>query len=367
MSLRGVFVVDDAVPRAAHGAGHPRALAVLRGLAALAERVAVVATQPEAAAEAPSDALPDNVEALPGPFDAALVAALRATPRAYDLLWVGRPHNLALVERLARLIPDAFACLRVIYDAEAVFALRDIRKRALDGAPMSQARQRAALRQEFHPAYLAAAIAAVSEAERKVIAEHVAKPVHVLAHPAPVLVPAPSPAGRSGALFVGNLARPDEPNGDSLRWLLGEVAPRLADFRLVVAGSGADASGWLAPLARPGVALLGSVADLAAHYASARVFVAPTRYAAGIPLKVLEATQHGVPVVASPLIADLLGWRDGVELLVGEDPAAFAAAFARLQADDDLWQRMATGAQAALARDYAPARFADALRVLVHG
>jgi hypothetical protein len=362
--LRGV-VVDDAVPRTALGAGHPRGLAVLRELAALAGRVGIVATQGTLGADVPADPLPAHVVALAGPPDAALLQALADPAVRPELLWIGRPNNLAWVERIARIAPAAFAGVRIVYDAEAIFALRDARLRALEGAPMSEVRRGRALRQELEAAHLAHAVAAVSAAERDVIAALVPRPVHVLGYPAAPHGGAPSPAGRSGALFVGSLSPADSPNGDSLRWLLGQAWPRRTTAStLVVAGRGAEPGGWLAALAGPNVRLRGPVADTAPLYAAARAFVAPTRYAAGIPTKVLEAAQHGVPVVASPLVAELLGWRDGAELLVGADGPAFAAALDRLATDDDLWRRIATGARAALARDFAPARFAAAVRAL---
>jgi glycosyltransferase involved in cell wall biosynthesis len=365
----GILVVDDAVPRIALGAGHPRGLAVLRELARLAPRVALLPMQPGLGEDLAGDALPQNVEVLSGSPDEALLRALSGEPRAYDVLWVGRPNNLAFVERFSRLVPHAFDGVRVIYDAEAVFALRDARRRALDGTPMSEVRERRALREEFHPAAMAHAIATVSEAERRVIAEHVARPVVVLSLPATVVAAPRTPGERSGALFVGSLSPADSPNGDGLRWLLREAWPRLAGGaeRLTVIGRGGEAGGWAGPLAGPGVRLLGSVADLAPHYAGARCFVAPLRYGAGIPLKVVDAVRHGVPVIATPLVAELLGWRDGTELLVAADAPAFAAAVQRLTQDDGLWSGLVEGAQAALARDFSPERFAAAARSLVLG
>ena len=365
----GILVVDDAVPRAALGAGHPRGLAVLRELARLAPRVALLPLQPTLGADLAGELLPENVEVLSGNPDEALLRALSIVPRAYDVLWVGRPNNLVYVERFSRLVPHALEGMRVVYDSEAVFALRDARRRALEGTPMSGVRERRALREEFHPAALAHAVAAVSEAERRVIAEHVARPVVVLSLPASVVAAPRTPGERSGALFVGSLSPADSPNGDGLRWLLREAWPRLGGGpdRLTIIGRGGEAGGWAAPLAGPSVHLLGSVADLAPHYACARCFVAPLRYGAGIPLKVVDAARHAVPVVATPLVAELLGWRDGVELLVADDGPAFAAAVQRLTRDDGLWSALVEGAQAALARDFSPERFAASVRSLVLG
>ena len=68
------------------------------------------------------------------------------------------------------------------------------------------------------------------------------------------------------------------------------------------------------------------VDDLTPLYDDARVFVAPTRYSAGISLKVIEAAARGVPIVCTPLVARQLGWISGEELLTAETPAEFACA-----------------------------------------
>jgi glycosyltransferase involved in cell wall biosynthesis len=84
------------------------------------------------------------------------------------------------------------------------------------------------------------------------------------------------------------------------------------------------------------------------------VFIAPTRFAAGIPLKVLEAAANGVPAVVTPLLATQLAWTPGQELLTADDPQAFAEACARLFEDEALWTRIRRGALARVERDYAP-------------
>ncbi len=71
-------------------------------------------------------------------------------------------------------------------------------------------------------------------------------------------------------------------------------------------------------------------------YRQCRVFIAPTRFAAGIPHKVQEAAAHGVPAVVTPLLARQLGWRHEQEVLVAENPQDFAAQCLRLYRDAEL-------------------------------
>jgi glycosyltransferase involved in cell wall biosynthesis len=52
--------------------------------------------------------------------------------------------------------------------------------------------------------------------------------------------------------------------------------------------------------------------------------VVPTRFAAGIPLKLIEAMSYGIPTVVSRLIAGQLELSDGVEVLVADDSLDFA-------------------------------------------
>jgi len=108
--------------------------------------------------------------------------------------------------------------------------------------------------------------------------------------------------------------------------------------------------------------LLGPVADLPALFNRVRVFVAPTRYAAGIPHKVHQAAALGVPVVATSLLARQLGWQNGKHLLVADTPDEFAKAVTRLHGNARLWADIRAGALGRVAQDCDPAVFAAALR-----
>ena len=76
-------------------------------------------------------------------------------------------------------------------------------------------------------------------------------------------------------------------------------------------------------LRAPACACLGPIGNLRPLYERARLVVAPTRFAAGLPLKVIEAAAHGVPVVCSTLLAGQLRWRPGGELLAAADAAEY--------------------------------------------
>jgi glycosyltransferase involved in cell wall biosynthesis len=183
------------------------------------------------------------------------------------------------------------------------------------------------------------------------------------------LVAAPAAAGfaaRSGFLFVGRLEEADSPNADSIHWFVLEIMPRLD--QLIGADYGFDVVGRCAAALRDAlqserVRFHGRVMDTAPFYACARAFVAPNRYAAGIPHKVHEAAASGLPVVATRLLAGQLGWTDAAELLEADTADEFAGACSRLYLEPalSLWAGLREGALAQVARDCDPLVFSAVL------
>src|SRR3546814_5574803 len=70
-----------------------------------------------------------------------------------------------------------------------------------------------------------------------------------------------------------------------------------------------------------------------------RVAVAPLRYGAGVKGKVNLSMAHGQPVVSTPCAVEGMHLRDGHDVLVADDAAAFADAVVRLHEDEALWTR----------------------------
>jgi polysaccharide biosynthesis protein PslH len=73
----------------------------------------------------------------------------------------------------------------------------------------------------------------------------------------------------------------------------------------------------------------------------ARAFAVPLRFGGGTRLKILEALARGVPVVTTTIGCEGLDLEPGEDLLVADDPAAFARSLDLLLADDDLCRRLA--------------------------
>src|SRR6185436_18784782 len=84
----------------------------------------------------------------------------------------------------------------------------------------------------------------------------------------------------------------------------------------------------------PGVEVTGSVDDVRPHVAAGSVYVVPLRIGGGTRLKIFEAMGLGKAVVSTTIGAEGLPVTDGADIVIADEPAAFAAAVVRLIRDD---------------------------------
>ena len=297
---------------------------------------------------------------------------VRAGAGRFDMLWVSRPHNIDMV---CQVLSDAgmsvrtFVRSRVVFDSEAIFAMRDFIAALMpSGAGFGTTLMRD-VRQETRNFRQADHVVTVSEAESRLLAACGITNTSKLGHAMePRMDEAPSFARRGDFIFIGSLAQEGQPNVDSLDWLLQEAWPalerRLPGATLTIVGEVAPEI--RARLSRPGIDVVGRVADPSPYFDRARVCIAPTRFAAGVPHKVYEAIMRGVPVVLTPLLAQQVGWPEGTGYLVRDwrDPQAFADALYDLHQDGPLWQQVRDSGRDQVARDCDPQRYRADLKRL---
>jgi glycosyltransferase involved in cell wall biosynthesis len=147
-------------------------------------------------------------------------------------------------------------------------------------------------------------------------------------------------------LMQGALVRP--PLVDAACALATDILPRvraaLPETRLLLVGPTDPSVRSLGDL--PGVEVTGAVPEMVSWLAAADVVAVPMRWGSGTRIKIIEAFAHGIPVVSSTIGAEGLDARDGIHLLIADDPASFADACRRLLTDDELRVRLATAARA---------------------
>jgi glycosyltransferase involved in cell wall biosynthesis len=113
------------------------------------------------------------------------------------------------------------------------------------------------------------------------------------------------------------------------------------------------------------VRILGAVEDLSSVFASARVFVAPIHFAAGIPIKILDASAAGLPVVATPLMAEQLDWSVPLEIRTAALADSFAENAVELHEQAAMWGAQSAAARARVARDHSAQAFASSLSLIL--
>jgi GT2 family glycosyltransferase len=356
---RRVLFMDDRVPHLWLGSGFPRANALLR---ALLDQDCFVTLYPLARFDDSWDEVysdvPREVEVMNKWGRQMLESFLRTRRGYYSTILVSRPHNMELLAPLISTHPEWFEQVEIIYDAEALFASRTVALRELSGNPMTEDEARATFSEEICLSLMATRVIAVSEHERRAFISHGMQHVEVLGHS---IEPSPSPQEfekRAGMLFVGAVHEESSPNGDSLIWFLEEVFPRiraaLGDIPVTIAG--VNQSVRIRKLAQGSIRITGPVPSLDDFYRRHRLFIAPTRYAAGIPHKIHEAAAHGLPVVTTPLLARQLDWTDH-ELAIAEGPGAFAQQCIAVYNDPAKWTRLRSAALERVSAECSPQAF----------
>ena len=171
---------------------------------------------------------------------------------------------------------------------------------------------------------------------------------------------------------MGSVYEKESPNADSILWLTSEIFPLIQkqltqDVELIIIGNNTveEIQQKVNSLNNTSIKILGKVDDIRPFYNQARLFVAPTRYAAGIPHKVHEAAAYGLPIVTTSLIAQQLGWKHETELLVSDDPINFAQQCVKLYQDSSLWNKLRKNAIKRVQTECSPEFFSETLKSIL--
>jgi len=335
-----VLVIDDRVPHPSLGSGYPRCSNLLWELSKMDFNIGLYPLQfPDENWEDVYQTLPENIEVMLGSGRNGLQPFLEARKNYYQYVIVSRVHNMEFFNHCMNLNPGMLGEAKIIYDAEAVTASREILRMEFLGKAISIEEQKKLIDKELGQSKFAEKIVAVSQNEANIYNRYGNNNTVVLGHTIASDPGSKQFGERNGLLFVGALRDEGSPNVDSLLWFLVNVFPiielAIPDIELNIVGDNSAPS--MAPICKKNINFTGRLESIDEMYNKCRVFIAPTRFAAGIPHKVHEAASKGLPSVTTALLAEQLGWQDGGELLVGDTPEAYAAQCIRLYQDEGLW------------------------------
>ena len=307
-----------------------------------------------------------GVEAWYAPFAGGIPAWLREHGLRFDSVIACR-HYVAreFLPLLRRHAPQA----QLVFDTVDLHYLRESRAAEVAG---DAARARTAQRTralELEVIARSDRTLVVSEAERTLLATDApAARVEVLSNLHHVAGPGAPFAQRRDLVFVGGFRHP--PNVDAVRWFAEAVFPlvraRLPGIAFHCIGG--DVPESIGALGRQeGIAIHGHVPDIAPYMDGCRVALAPLRYGAGVKGKVNLSMAHGQPVVSTTCAVEGMHLRDGHDVLVADDAAAFADAVVRLHEDEALWTTLSRNGLDNVARHFSLDAARDTVRRVFFG
>lgn len=289
----------------------------------------------------------------------------------YDTIWIARTHNAARLESILSKNSAFLKGCTIILDTEAIAAPRVLQKILLEGT-VPQHTEEELVQKEFSASGFIHQYVAVSEKDASILRNIGKKKVSVLGHRQEARRFTPAYTQRHDILFVGAIHDKDSPNLDSLIWFVTDVLPRIEnslqeDFKFRICGYINPDIDLTSLLKHPRVEVVGRVQDMTPYYDTHRIFVAPTRFAAGIPYKIHEAAANGLPVVASNILCEQVGWQSGediVSALTG-DADSFAKMTVEIYKNRELWEHVRRNALLRIIQENEPKNYVARIRSIL--
>lgn len=263
---------------------------------------------------------------------------LRSALAGVDVVWMCRPavsreylHHIRSVSSAA-----------IIYDSVDLAHLR-LRAQMQYDENATEAVWREWEAFERACALAADGVVVVTESERELLRRTGVERIELLPTIHDAMVFGPRPFWETdGLVFIGGFNH--QPNIDAVTWLVNEIMPlvweRWPDVRVTLLGS--DPPGVVTALAGERVTVPGYIADVDRFFLTARAFVAPLRYGAGIKGKVGQALSFAVPVITTTVGAEGFDLHDRHNAMIADDAPTFARAILELYESEELWSRIAS-------------------------
>lgn len=369
-----ILFVEDRVPLRRLGSGYVRSNDIIHQMAKLGYQVTVypINNNFPHLYQIYSD-LPETVEILFNKTIDNIRDFFLERAGYYDAIWIGRTHNLhrilPMMGEANRYLPQD--CL--VLDTEVIAAPRTILRKQILGLETDEDETlQDALEVELSCARHCQTMITVNQIDADYAKEAGFNQVSILGHMVHIRATPKAWEDRKGILFVGALHDDMSPNFDSLQWFASAVLPILVEkmgdeFTLTIAGYVHPSVDMSIFAKYPQVKLLGPVEDLTELYNNHRVYIAPTRFAGGIPYKLHEAASFGIPIVATELLVHQLGWNDDKDILAAsiDNPEFFASQIIRLYQEKKLWNKLRKNALTRIDTECNEQRFRDTLQQIL--
>ncbi len=353
-----IIVFDDRVPTPDRDAGSARIVNILKSLARIGKPVFV-----------PMNPLPESEQFLwrEGIETADVVDYVRLIKsRNFRVAILSRPE---VATGVLPSIRRADRKTKIIFDMVDAHFVRLGREHEITGIQKLALEARRSRDRELALARASDQVWCASEADKKAVSTAVAEERLVVIPTIHALQDrGKPPEEREGLLFIGHLSH--RPNSDAVNYFMREMYPlikqSLPSVTFYIVGSSAPPE--IEAYDSATVSVMGYVPDINPLLQSARVFVAPLRFGAGVNGKIGEALSYGVPVVTTSIGAEGVGLTSGENAMIADDPEEFANSVLRVYRDMDLWHRLSESGYKHIEDHFTPQivgqKIEDGLKVL---
>jgi GT2 family glycosyltransferase len=334
-----ILVIDHHLPMPDRDSGSLRMFQMLRILHGLGHRVTFL---PDNLADIPpygDDLRKRGIEVVHHPYVKSVREYLEDRELQFDVVILSR------CDFASKHIADVRQCApqsRIIFDTVDLHFLREEREAEFmqDPALKSKAAERRGL--EYDLIDRADETWVVSPTERELLhAERPDKSIQVVSN----IVETPGSATpfslRREILFIGSFQH--TPNIDAVIFFCHEIFPLVRkelDAKFYIIGDKAPPE--LIALADEDIVLAGFQRDVSSFFNHVRLSVAPLRFGAGVKGKINQSMGYGVPVVATSLAVEGMSLKANDDVMIADDPAAFATAVVELYESEQLWTRLSS-------------------------
>lgn len=282
-----------------------------------------------------------GVEVMYGLFD--FNKWIKQNGRYIDYVWLARPNVAINYIHLIRRHSSA----KLLYYIHDLHYLREYRRYELEKDPKILALADKLKLLEFHIFRNVDSVLSISSGEAAVIGDKLPRK-EVITIPVfyfeqlPVNKKIPPFEQRKDIIFLGGFAH--SPNVDAVEYFAKDIFPlikkKLGEVNFLVIGS--DPPDKLHALAKEvdGISVIGYVKDIAPYFNSARIFVSPLRYGAGVKGKLVTSMSYGLPVVTTSIGSEGLSIADGEHCLIADTPEEFCTKVLALYANQYLWDNV---------------------------
>ena len=282
-----------------------------------------------------------GIECAYAPYVSSVHELLERRGKEFDVFYITR-YSVAekVLEQIRKIAPDA----KIVFNNADLHFLRELRLGIVSKS--QDIIQKAVNTRDAELGVMrnVDVVLSYNETEHAVILSHNLDSSKVARCPWVVEISGNVPAfeERRDIAFLGGFGH--YPNVEAIEFFVSEVMPLLIkkapDIRLLIYGSRVPEH--IKAMESDNIVIKGYVESVAEVYDTARLFVAPLKSGAGLKGKVAGALAHGIPSILSPVAAEGIGLRDGLEVRIVNDADEWINAISELYTDKTKWDNMSS-------------------------